>query len=91
MVLISCEVRNPLKKWRKGIRASQRGGVRDQRQVLRLLHRVGSEQRKAGGACCHDIGMVAENRQCLRRERARRHVKYRRASVLRQFCTYWGS
>ena len=54
----------------------QRRRLRDQREVLRLLRRVGGEQRAAGGAAGHDVGLVAEDRQRVGRQRPRRHVQH---------------
>ena len=59
----------------------ERRGLRDQRRVVRLLHRAGGQQRKAGRARRHHVGMVAEDRQRLRRERARRDVEDRRGQL----------
>ena len=39
----SCEVRKPSKKCRNGIRDSSVGGLRDQREVLRFLHRFAEQ------------------------------------------------
>ena len=55
----------------------QRRGLRDQRGVVRLLHRGGGQQGKPGRARRHHVGVVAEDRQRLRRQRARRHVEDR--------------
>ena len=43
-------------------------------EVVRLLHRVRAEQREAGLPAGHHVGVVAEDRQRVRRERARRDV-----------------
>ena len=69
----------------------QGGGVRNQRQVHRFLHRVGREQGKSGGADGHDILVVAENGQRVRRDRAGGNVDDRRASVRPRSCTCWES
>ena len=53
----------------------ERRGLRDQRRVVRLLHRAGREQGEPRRARRHHVGMVAEDRQRLRRERARRDVE----------------
>ena len=52
----------------------QRGGVGDRREVVRFLHRSGAEHGEAGLAASHDVGVVAENRQRMRGDTARRHV-----------------
>ena len=39
--------------------------VRDRGEIGRLLHRPGGEHRPAGGACCHHVGVVPEDRQRL--------------------------
>jgi len=54
----------------------ERGCLRDQCKILRFLRRVGGEHGATGGAAGHDIGVVAENRQRMRRHRARRHVQH---------------
>ena len=52
----------------------ERRGVRHRGHVVRLLHRVRAQQREAGLTAGHDVGVVAEDRQRMRGERARRHV-----------------
>ena len=52
----------------------ERRRVRDRREVVRLLHRFGAEHREAGLAAGHHVGVVAEDRQRVRGEGARRHV-----------------
>ena len=47
----------------------ERRRLGDQRVVMGLLHRSRGEQREAGGPRRHHVGMVAEDRQRLRRER----------------------
>ena len=59
----------------------QRRGLGDQRHVVRFLHRRGSQLRKAGIADGGDVGMVAEDRQTLRRQRTRRHMNDRRRQL----------
>ena len=49
---------------------AQRGGVSDGREVVGLLHAAGGEHRPPGGARVHDVGMVAEDRQGVRGDRA---------------------
>ncbi len=55
----------------------ERRRLRDQRHVVGFLHRVRRQHGKAGGTHGHDIGMIAENRKRLGRDRTRRHVKDR--------------
>ena len=56
----------------------ERGRVRDQRQVLRLLHRRRAKHCPAGRARGHHIAVIAEDRQRLCRERSRGDVKHGR-------------
>ena len=53
------------------------GQVRHEREVHDLLHRAGSEHRKAGLAAGHNVLMVAEDVQRMRGDRARRNVENR--------------
>ena len=55
----------------------QRGGLRDQRQVVCLLDARRGEQREAGLPHRHHVGVIAEDRQALRRERPGGHVQDR--------------
>ncbi len=59
----------------------ERCGLRDQRQVVSLLHRRRGEQREAGLADRHHVGVVAEDRQALRRERTGSDVKHGRRQL----------
>ena len=59
----------------------ERRGLRDQREVVGLLHRGRGEQREARLADGHHVGVVAEDRQPLRRERAGGHVQHRRRQL----------
>ena len=61
----------------------QRRGLRDQRRIVGLLHRSGRQHGKARGTRRHHIRVVAEDRQRLRRQRARRNVKHRRRQLAR--------
>ena len=56
----------------------QRGGMRDEREILRFLHGSRAEHRPTGRARRHDIAVIAEDRKRLRGQRARRDVKDRR-------------
>ena len=73
------------------MRGLERRGVRDGRHVVRFLHRVRAEHREAGLAAGHDVGVVAEDRQRVRRQRARRDVHRERRQLARRSCTCWGS
>jgi hypothetical protein len=57
----------------------QRGGLRDQREVVRLLDRRRGQQREARLPHRHHVGVVAEDRQPLRRQRAGSDVQHRTA------------
>ena len=59
-----------VEKMDEGYSRCKRRGLGDQRHVVGLLHRGGGEQRKAGRTHGHDVLMIAEDRQPLRRERA---------------------
>ena len=48
----------------------QRRGSGDSRHVVRFLHRVRGKQRETRGARRHHVGMVAEDRQRMRRDGA---------------------
>ena len=51
------------------------------REILRLLHRRRREQSKAGRADRHDVAVIAEDRQRMRGDRARRDMKDRRRQL----------
>ena len=53
----------------------------DQGEVVSLLHRTGAEQGEAAGADRHHVGMVAEDRQRLGGDRARRDMEHRRGQL----------
>ena len=61
----------------------QRRGMRDQRQVHRLLHRVRRQQRKSGGTHRHRILVIAEDGQRLGGDRARGNVNDRAGQLAR--------
>ncbi len=61
----------------------QRGRLRDQGGVVRLLHRRRRQQGEPGRAGGHHVRVVAEDRQRLRRQRAGRHVKDRGGQLAR--------
>ena len=70
----SCEVRKPSKKCTKGTR-DKRGGLGDQGQVVRLLHRAGTSMAEAGLAHGHHVAVVAEDRQGVGGQRPGRDVE----------------
>ena len=78
ILFTSCDVRNPSKKCRNGTRDSQRGRMRDEREVLRFLDGVRREHRPARAAAGHHVAVIAEDRQGMRGDRAGRNVKDRR-------------
>ena len=73
----SCEVRKPSKKWRNGSAPAQRRRVGDEREILRLLHRRRAEEREAGRPRRHHVGVVAEDRERMRRDRPGGDVDHR--------------
>ena len=60
---------------------SQGGGLRDQRQVVGLLHGCRCEQGEPRLAGRHHVRVVAEDRQALRRERPGGDVQHRRRQL----------
>jgi hypothetical protein len=54
----------------------QRRRLGDQREILRLLRRVGGEHGATGGAAGHDVGVIAKDRQRVRGQRARRNMQH---------------
>ena len=61
----------------------QRGGMRDEREVMRLLHRPGREHRPAGRSRVHDVAVVAEDRERVRRDRPGCDMDDRRRQLTR--------
>ena len=59
----------------------ERGVLRDERQVVRFLHRARTEHRPAGHPRGHDVGVIAEDRERLRGEGARGDVEDRRRQL----------
>ena len=55
--------------------------LRDQRQVVRLLDRRRGEQRETRLPHGHHVGVVAEDRQSLRRQRPGRHMHHARRQL----------
>ena len=62
----------------------QRRHLREQRAIMRLLHRGRAQQREAGGPRRHDVRVVAEDRQRRGRQRARGDMKHRRVQFARR-------
>ena len=58
-------------------------GLRDERQIVSLLDGRRSEQRKACLPDCHHVGVVAEDRKALSRERTGSNVQHRRGELPR--------
>jgi len=52
------------------------GGVGDEREVHDFLNIVRGKERPAGLSGGHDVLMIAENRERMRRNRAGRNVEY---------------
>ena len=67
-----------MEEWDPG---TQRGGVRDQREIVRFLDRPGGEHRPAGRARVHDVAVVAEDREGMGRDRPCRDVDDRRRQL----------
>ena len=59
----------------------ERRGLRHQRQIVGLLHRGRGQQRETRLAHRHHIGVIAEDRQPLRRQRASGHVQHHRGQL----------
>ena len=57
------------------------GGVRDQGEVLRLLHARGAEHHPTGRAYGHHVGVVSEDREGVRGQRTRGDMKHRRCEL----------
>ncbi|MNF65088.1 hypothetical protein D3C84_468390 [compost metagenome] len=68
----------PVEEVDEGHPTLQGDAMGNQRQILRLLHRGGSEHGKTGAARRHHILMVTKDRQPLGRQRAGRHMEHRR-------------
>ena len=65
-----------VEEMQEGNAALQRGQMRHQRHVHGFLHAVGSQHGKAGLAAGHHVGMVAEDAQGVRGQRAGAHVEH---------------
>ena len=53
----------------------QGGALRDKGSVMRFLNRVGGDQRETGLAGGHDVGLITENGQRVRRKGAGSHME----------------
>jgi hypothetical protein len=69
-------VRRPeaIEEVENGHARTQRHGVPDGRQVLGLLRRSRSQERHSGGTRRHDVGMVTEDGERMRRDGSSRDV-----------------
>ena len=65
-----------VKEMKERHRALDRGQMRDQRHVLGFLNAGGGQHRKARLAAGHHVGVVAENGQGVRGQRARGNVEH---------------
>ena len=70
----SCDVRKPSKKWINGTRARSVAACAMAAKSWASCDARGAEQRKPRGAACHDVRMVPEDRQRVRRHGARGDV-----------------
>ncbi len=61
----------------EGYACFQRGSLRDEREILRLLNRVGEEHSPSGGPAGHHIAVIAEDGETGSRNGARRDMEYR--------------
>ncbi len=60
---------------------TERRGMRDQREVMRFLDRARREHRPTGRAGVHDVAVVAEDREGMRRDRPGRDMDHRRRQL----------
>jgi hypothetical protein len=67
-------------EWHTGL---ERRRVRDRGKVLCLLHGRGAEHCEAGGAACHNVGVVAENGQGVRGDGPRCDMHRERGQLAR--------
>ena len=56
-------------------------GICQKRHILGLLNAVGRQEGPAGRAAGHDVAMIAENRQRVRRHRPRGDMEHRRGEL----------
>src|ERR1039458_4913378 len=80
-----------IEEMQEGNARLQRRGMRDQRQVYRLLHRVRREQGESGLASGHGIGVIAKDGVAPAREWRAPQRKSPPRSPRPQSCTCWGS
>ncbi len=60
----------------EGYAALDCGKMRNARQIHNFLYGVGSQKSEARLTACHNVGMVAEDGQCLCSQRTRRYMEY---------------
>ncbi len=73
----------PVEEVEKGDPRLQARGLRDDREVVRFLDRVGREEREPRLAAGHGVGVVAEDGERVRRDRPRGHVHHERRQLAR--------
>jgi hypothetical protein len=79
----------PIEEMQKRNARFQRRGVRDQCQVLRLLHGCRTKHCPAGRARSHHIAVIAEDRERLCRERAGCDMKHSRRQFSSDLVHVW--
>ena len=62
---------------------AQRGGVSDECKIVRFLHRASREHRPARRPRVHDVAVVPEDGESVRRDRARSDVDHGRRELTR--------
>ncbi len=65
-----------IEEMQEGYAALDCGKMRNARQVHNFLYGVGSQKSEARLTACHNVGMVAEDGQCLCSQRTRRYMEY---------------
>src|SRR5208282_2144675 len=63
----------------------ERSGMRNQGEVVCFLNGIGGQQAEASRACRHNIAVVAEYRNGMRRDSPCRDVDYTRGKFTRNF------
>ena len=71
----------PVEEVEEGDSRAQGRGVSNQCEVLRLLDGGGAEEREARRSGRHHVGVVAEDRERVGRDRPRRDVEHRRGEL----------
>ena len=72
-----------IKEVHEGNPRFERRRLRDQSEVHYFLHRVGSQQPESRLTHGHDVLVIAENRERMRRDGARRYVDHGRSQLAR--------